>query len=113
MHINKYRVTTNTNLYEDKNRISLLEIDKLLSKLYLIESPYETKEGIRYYRNTTRLVSESVKITAIDKENNKKIYESMSECAKDLKISSLRTHTFGERAPLSPPLSTERKLRNA
>jgi len=87
LHINKYRVTTNTNLYEDKNRISLLEIDKLLSKLYLIESPYETKEGIRYYRNTTRLVSESVKITAIDKENNKKIYESMSECAKDLKIS--------------------------
>jgi hypothetical protein len=87
LQINKYRLTTNTNLYEDKNRISLLEIDKLLSKLYLIESPYETKEGIRYYRNTTRLVSESVKITAIDKENNKKIYESMSECAKDLKIS--------------------------
>jgi heme/copper-type cytochrome/quinol oxidase subunit 3 len=87
LHINKYRLTTNTNLYEDKNRISLLEIDKLLSKLYLIESPYETKEGIRYYRNTTRLVSESVKITAIDKKNNKKIYESMSECAKDLKIS--------------------------
>ena len=87
LHINKYRLTTNTNLYEDKNRISLLEIDKLLSKLYLIESPYETKEGIRYYRNTTRLVSESIKITAIDKKNNKKIYESMSECAKDLKIS--------------------------
>ena len=87
LHINKYRLTTNSDLYGDKNRISLLEIDKLLSKLYLIESPYETKEGIRYYRNTTRLVSESVKIIAIDKEDNKKIYESMTECAKDLKIS--------------------------
>jgi uncharacterized membrane protein len=86
-HMNKYRLTTNTNLSENKNRISLLEIDKLLSKLYLTESPYEIKEGIRYYRNTTKLVSESVKITAIDKENNRKIYESMSECAKDLRIS--------------------------
>lgn len=86
-HMNKYRLTTNTNLSENKNRISLLEIDKLLSKLYLTESPYEIKEGIRYYRNTTKLVSESVKITAIDKENNRKIYESMTECAKDLRIS--------------------------
>jgi hypothetical protein len=87
LHINKYRLTTNTNLYENENRISLLEIDKLLSKLYLMESPYEVKEGIRYYRNTTRLISESTKIAAIDKENNRNIYDSMSECAKNLQIS--------------------------
>jgi len=90
MHMNKYRLTTNTKLYENKNRISLSEIDELLSKLYLIESPYEIKEGIRYIRNTTRLVSESVKIAAVDKENNRKIYDSISECAKDLKISRNR-----------------------
>lgn len=93
LHINKYRLTTNSDLYGDKNRISLLEIDKLLSKLYLIESPYETKEGIRYYRNTTRLVSESVKVIAIDKENNKK----MKVCRSVLKILKF----------------LERKLRNA
>lgn len=87
LHINKYRLTTNTNLYENENRISLLEIDKLLSKLYLMESPYEIKEGVQYYRNTTRLVSESTKIAAIDKENNRNIYGSMSECAKNLQIS--------------------------
>lgn len=52
-----------------------------------MESPYEIKEGIRYHRNTTRLVSDSIKITAIDIENNRSIYDSISECAKDLKIS--------------------------
>lgn len=87
LHMNKYRLTTNINLHENKNPTSLLEVDKLLSKLYLMESPYETKEGIRYLRNTTRLVSESIKIAAIDKENNRNIYDSMSECAKDLQIS--------------------------
>jgi hypothetical protein len=87
LHINKYRLTTNTNLYENKNRISLVEIDKLLSKLYLMESPYEIKQGVRYYRNTTRLISESLKIAVIDKENNRNIYDSMSECAKNLQIS--------------------------
>lgn len=87
LHMNKYRLTTNINLYKDENRISLLEIDKLLSKLYLLESPYEIKEGIRYYRNTTKLVSESIKIVVIDVENNRNIYDSMSECAKLLKIS--------------------------
>lgn len=87
LHINKFRLTTNINLYKDENRISLLEIDKLLFKLYLLESPYEIKEGIRYYRNTTKLVSESIKIVVVDEENNRNIYDSMSECAKLLKIS--------------------------
>jgi len=101
LHINKHRLSTNTSLYEDKNRISLLlypedqksssssaiEIESLLSKLYLMESPYEIKEGVRYYRNTNRLISESIKLAAIDKENNTKIYKSMPECAKDLQIS--------------------------
>ncbi len=89
LHMNKYRLNTNTHLgaTENKNWVSLLEIDKLLSKLYLLESPYEIKEGVRYYRNTTRLVSESLKIATIDEENNTNIYASMAECAKDLKIS--------------------------
>jgi hypothetical protein len=87
LHINKYRLTTNTNLCDNNSKISLLEIDKLLSKLYLLESPYEIREGIRYYRNTTRLVSESIKFAVIDQKNNRNIYDSMSECAKDLKIS--------------------------
>lgn len=99
LHINKYRLTTNTNLCDNNSKISLFppgsrspgsrseEIEKLLSKLYLLESPYEIREGVRYYRNTTRLVSESIKFAVIDEKNNRNIYDSMSECAKDLKIS--------------------------
>jgi len=89
LHINKYRLTTNTAkpLCDNDSKISLLEIEKLLSKLYLLESPYEVREGVRYYRNTTRLVSESIKFAVIDEKNNRNIYDSMSECAKDLKIS--------------------------
>ena len=84
LHINKYRLTTNTNLSDN---ISLLEVERLISKLYLQESPYEVIKGVRYYRNTTRLVSESVKIVVIDEKNNRNIYDSITECAKDLKIS--------------------------
>ncbi len=58
LHINKYRLTTNTNLSEN---ISLPEVDRLISKLSLQESPYEVRKGVRYYRNTTKLISESVK----------------------------------------------------
>lgn len=86
LHINKYRLTVNTNLYDNNSRISLLEIERLISKLYLLESPYEVREGVRYYRNTTKLISESIKIAVIDEKNNRNIYDSMTECAKDLKI---------------------------
>lgn len=65
LHINKYRLTTNTNLSE---KISLSEVDRLISKLYLQESPYEVRKGVRYYRNTTKLISESIKIAVIDKK---------------------------------------------
>jgi len=88
--MNKYRLstkTTNQSVTENNPRISLLEIEKLLSKLYLVKSPYEIREGVRYSRNTTKLISESIKIIAIDRENNRNIYDSMSECAKNLKIS--------------------------
>ena len=62
------------------------EIDNLMSKLYLINSPYEIKNNYRYYRNTDNLVSDSTKIMVI-KDNENKMYNSMSECAKDINIS--------------------------
>ena len=76
LHINKYRLTSNINLLKNTKRISIFEIDSLLSKLYLSESPYEIKEGIRYYRNTNKLVSESTSIIVIDNNNNKTTYKS-------------------------------------
>jgi hypothetical protein len=86
LHINKYRMTTNTNLLKSKQRISLDEIEKLLSKLYLINSPYVIKQGIRYYRNTDKLVSEAINLIVTDSNNNITVYTSISVCAKNLNI---------------------------
>lgn len=86
LHINKYRLTTNSNLLKDKEFITMKEIDNKISKLYLIDSPYEIINNNRYYRNTNNLVSGSTKIIVI-KDNGKKMYDSMSECAKDINIS--------------------------
>jgi len=66
--------------------ISISEIENLLSKLYLIDSPYEIKEGIRHYRNTNKLVSEATSIVVTDSSGNSTIHYSMSECAKNLNI---------------------------
>lgn len=43
--------------------------------------------GVRYIRNTDKLVSESASIVVIDNNNNRNIYSSMSECAKAINIS--------------------------
>jgi hypothetical protein len=75
-------------LLKNKVYISISEIENLLKKLYLLDSPYEIKEGIRYYRNTNKLVSESTNIIVINNlDKSKIIYNSMSDCSKSLKIS--------------------------
>ena len=85
-NINKYRLTTNLHLKKLELDISTLE--NLLIKLYLVESPYEIKQGFRYYRGTNKLVSESVEITVTNTNNNEKtIYKSITECSEELKIS--------------------------
>ena len=87
LHINKYRLTTNVNLLTTE-RISISEIEKLLITLYSSDSPYEIKQGLRYYRNTNKLVSEATQIIVIDlNTNNRSIHKSMSKCAETLNIS--------------------------
>ena len=93
LHINKYRLTTNVNLLE-KRRISISEIENLLITLYLSDIPYEIKKGIRYYRNTSKLVSEATKIIVIDENNNRSTYNSMSKCAETLNISRYRIQQY-------------------
>ncbi len=85
LHINMYRMTTNTYLFCNKH-ISIYEIENLLCKLYLIDSPYVIKQGIRYYRNTDKLVSEATNLIVIDSNGKKTIYPSMTDCAKNLNI---------------------------
>lgn len=86
LHINKYRITTNTNLLDNVQLISVSEIQDLLSKLYSIDSPYEIKQGVRYYRNTNNLVSEAINIVVIDSNGNNTIYSNLSDCARNLNI---------------------------
>jgi len=86
LHINKYRMTTNISLLNNLQRISIYEIENLLSKLYLMDSPYENREGVRYYRGTDKLVSEARNVVVIDSSGNSTIYSSMSDCAKNLNI---------------------------
>lgn len=85
LHINKYRMTSNTDLFNE--RLSIVEINNLLDKLYLSESPYEIKQEVRYYKNTDKLVSDSTRIVVIDTNNTRTIYDSISQCASSLHIS--------------------------
>lgn len=94
LHMNKYRLTTNNNLLKSKELVAIGEIENKLSKLYLIDSPYEVRNNIRYYRNTNNLVSDSTKIVVIidgmvspSGKSEKRMYNSMSECAKDINVS--------------------------
>jgi hypothetical protein len=84
--MNKYRITTNPHLLKGKTRISLIEINELLTKLYSLESPYEIRNGVRFIRNTNNLVDGGTQIIVIDEKNNRKTYDSLMECAKNLNI---------------------------
>ena len=96
IHMNKYRLTTNAHLREDSlDFITISDIETSLSRLRQVESPYEIKEGIRYYRNTNKLVSESIEIIVISngalrwspEGGYRNTYKSMSECAQDIGVS--------------------------
>lgn len=83
LHINKHTMRTNTYLLDNMQRA---EIENLISKLYLIDSPYVIKQGARYYRDTDKLVSEATNLIVIDSSGKKTIYPRMSDCAKNLNI---------------------------
>lgn len=85
LYINKSRLTTNSNLLINKERISIEKIEALISDIYLKESPYDLKQNRIYYRNTDKLISEATNIVAM-KDNHVKIYNSISECARHLNI---------------------------
>ncbi len=67
---------------DDQNNI----FNIALQELYLIPSPYEIRNGIRFIRGTDNLVSEKLKIKAIDGINKEYFFSSISECGKILKL---------------------------
>jgi hypothetical protein len=88
LHINKSRLTTNVKLPSNIQRLSITEIENLLTTLYLYDSPYDIRpSGVRYLRNIDKLVSEATGIIVINSDNNRIIYNSITDCAKNLNIS--------------------------
>lgn len=86
LHMNKYRLTTNVHLV-NKERLSISEIENLLTTLYLSESPYEIRNGVRFIRNTDKLLKGTgTKIFVIDSHKNRIVYNSIGECAKSINI---------------------------
>lgn len=91
---NNFRLSTNKSRLEKENTNTLfsnfnqteVEIKNKLTSLFLIPAPYEIKNGVRYLKDTNKLVSEKVKIISIDKFNKKSIYSSITECSKALQI---------------------------
>lgn len=70
----------------EKGLIQLIDFNKKYQVLSNIPSPYIIKEGIRFYRDTLKLVSDKVKITSIDHLNNESVFSSISDCSRVLKI---------------------------
>ncbi|HMG15626.1 MAG TPA: cytochrome c oxidase subunit 3 [Saprospiraceae bacterium] len=85
---NNFRLSTS--FVNKKNNLTIsstsLTFDEKLKNLFLIPSPYEIKNGIRFIRGTNNFVSESLKIIAFDNFNNKSIYSSITECSNALNI---------------------------
>lgn len=84
---NSFRLST----YITKNklnnsRLSSQEFDRKFKNLFLLPSPYEIKNGVRFIRGKNKLVSQKLKIISIDSLNNKLIFSSITECSKTLQI---------------------------
>jgi hypothetical protein len=80
--MNNFRLSTN----KIKEINEYINIDEKLVNLLNSLSPYEIKNGIRFIRNTDKLVSEKLKIIAIDQNQNKTIFTSITECSKHFHI---------------------------
>ena len=60
---NDFRLTTYVNKDKlDNSRLSSQEFDRKLKNLFLLPSPYEIKNGVRFLRGTNKLVSQKIKI---------------------------------------------------
>ena len=86
--LSTYNFNKQNTLGEAVNSLSKdkLSFENRLKNLFLIPSPYEIKNGLRFIRGTNKLVSESLKIIAIDNLNNRFIFSSIIECSIALKL---------------------------
>jgi len=74
--------THSTPSLKNKKNLSInYNLEDKFKTLFSLSSPYEIKNGLRNMRGTNKLVSEGLKIIAIDNLNNKYIFSSISECS--------------------------------
>jgi hypothetical protein len=90
---NNFRLSTNNLNKKDKVILTYLKegannlsFEDKLKNLFLLPSPYEIKNSIRFIRGTNNFVSDSLKIITIDNSNNKTIFSSITECSNALNI---------------------------
>ena len=81
--MNNFRLSTSIGSQKIKNRFSL---NNKISYLFSLPAPYIYKDGLRYLNGTNKLVSENLKLIAIDQYDNKFYYSSLINCSKALKI---------------------------
>jgi hypothetical protein len=81
--INNFRLSTNTNLTNDKN-ISNLDLE--INKVFSMQAPYEIKNGVRLLAGTNKWVPSNTKVIAIDNLGNEIYFDSLSQCSVTLKI---------------------------
>jgi len=75
---NNFRLSTNK---ENLSINSILNFEDKFKTLFLLSSPYDIKNGIRFIKGTNNLVSEGLKIIVIDNLNNESIFSSINECS--------------------------------
>lgn len=83
--MNKYRLTSNSHLLSNHPLSSIGEIKSELFELYKINSPYILKDGVRYIRDTYKLVPDQNSIF-VQHNNIRTVYLSISDCYKTLNI---------------------------
>ena len=87
---NNFRLSTFEKLNKNEKIITFsafeLSFENKLNNLFLLPTPYEVKNGVRFIRGTNNLVSESLKIISIDIYNKKSVFSSVTECSKALHI---------------------------
>lgn len=84
--MNNFRLTTKSIINGASPVSTESSLATKISYLFSLPAPYEIKNGVRYLAGTNKLVPEKLRIIAIDENDNKLSYSSISECSRALGI---------------------------
>jgi hypothetical protein len=68
---NNFRLSTNNMKWDIKNNDSLTALETKFKTILSLPAPYEIRNGVRFWRNTDKLVSENFKILVTDNLDKK------------------------------------------